>query len=123
MKFLIGIRTAVNDKAEAEKIAAVKSAEAEAEAKKLQGDGIARQRNAIIEGLQSSTSDFASNVSDINHNDVLELVLITQYFDTLKNIGGRENAKSIFVQSQTESAGNGVSTMRQAVIEAQSVAR
>lgn len=113
------IRTAVTDKAEAEKIQAVKLAEAEAEAKKLQGDGIARQRNAIIEGLQQSTSDFASAQSDINYSDVMELVLITQYFDTLKNIGGRENAKTCFVQQSAE----GVNSMRQAVIEANSVGR
>jgi len=109
------IRVAVTDKAEAEKIQTVKNAEAEAEAKKLQGDGIARQRNAIIDGLQASTADFANSTKDINHTDVLELVLITQYFDTLKAIAGRSTSKACFFQQAKD---KNTASYRQAFIEA-----
>ena len=45
-------QVAANARGEAEKILVVKKAEAEAESKALQGQGIANQRKAIIEGLQ-----------------------------------------------------------------------
>src|SRR5580692_11726130 len=47
-------QVAANARGEAEKILVVKRAEAEAESKALQGQGIANQRKAIIEGLQGS---------------------------------------------------------------------
>lgn len=56
----------------------VKAAEAEAEAKFLQGQGMARQRQAIIAGLRDSVKDFGEKVEDVKSKDVLELMLITQ---------------------------------------------
>ena len=50
----------------------------------LQGEGIARQRKAIVDGLRESVHDFSKNISGMGAKDVLDLVLITQYFDTLK---------------------------------------
>eukprot|EP00922_Rhytidocystis_sp_ex-Travisia-forbesii_P029188 GHVS01042742.1.p1 GENE.GHVS01042742.1~~GHVS01042742.1.p1 ORF type:complete len:284 (-),score=37.37 GHVS01042742.1:267-1118(-) len=90
-------RIAAQEKAEADKLLAVKRAEAEAEAKYLQGAGIARQRKAIVEGLRDSVSDFRSNMKGMEAKDVLDLVLITQYFDTLKDIGLSSGKQTIFV--------------------------
>eukprot|EP00921_Rhytidocystis_pertsovi_P015136 GHVQ01024192.1.p2 GENE.GHVQ01024192.1~~GHVQ01024192.1.p2 ORF type:complete len:128 (+),score=21.90 GHVQ01024192.1:1116-1499(+) len=90
-------RIAAQEKAEADKLLAVKRAEAEAEAKFLQGEGIARQRKAIIEGLRDSVTDFSSNIQGMNAKDVLDLVLITQYFDTLKDIGFSSGKQTIFI--------------------------
>lgn len=56
----------------------MKAAEAEAEAKFLQGQGMARQRQAIIAGLRDSVKDFGEKVEDVKSKDVLELMLITQ---------------------------------------------
>jgi ribosomal protein L7Ae-like RNA K-turn-binding protein len=66
------------EKAEAQKVQVVKAAEAEAEAKYLQGQGIARQRQAIINGLRESVKNFSGEVDDISSKDVIELMLITQ---------------------------------------------
>src|ERR1700744_3174404 len=52
-------QVAANARGEAEKILVVKKAEAEAESKALQGQGIANQRKAIIEGLQGSIEQFS----------------------------------------------------------------
>jgi hypothetical protein len=71
------LRHAAVEKAEAQKVAVVKAAEAEAEAKHLQGVGMARQRQAIINGLRNSMSDFAL-LDGINNRDALELMLMTQ---------------------------------------------
>eukprot|EP00397_Hematodinium_sp_SG-2012_P035338 GEMP01038001.1.p1 GENE.GEMP01038001.1~~GEMP01038001.1.p1 ORF type:complete len:288 (+),score=69.35 GEMP01038001.1:172-1035(+) len=89
------LRLAAFEKAEAEKIVLVKRAEAEAESKYLQGEGIARQRGAIVEGLRDSVGEFTEKIAGMSAKDVLELVLITQYFDTLKDIGER-SANTIF---------------------------
>ena len=51
-------QVAATARGEAEKILVVKKAEAEAESKALQGKGIANQRRAIIEGLQTSIEGF-----------------------------------------------------------------
>jgi regulator of protease activity HflC (stomatin/prohibitin superfamily) len=55
-------QVAANARGEAEKILVVKKAEAEAESKALQGQGIANQRKAIIEGLQTSVEQFQKTV-------------------------------------------------------------
>lgn len=77
------VRVAASDKAEAEKILVVKAAEAEAESKYLAGVGIARQRQAIIAGLQDSVTNFTGKVEDVSPKDVLHLMILTQYFDAM----------------------------------------
>ena len=90
-------RIAMQEKAEADKLLAVKRAEAEAEAKFLQGDGIARQRKAIVDGLRDSVSDFSSKMTGMQPKEVLDLILVTQYFDTLKELGMSSKQQTIFV--------------------------
>ena len=91
------LRIAAGEKAEADKILLVKRAEAEAESKFLQGEGIARQRKAIVEGLRDSVQDFTERVGEIAPKDVLELVLVTQYFDTLKEVGLHSEGNTLFI--------------------------
>jgi len=82
---------------EAEKILVVKKAEAEAESKALQGQGIANQRKAIIEGLQTSVEQFQKAVEGASSKEVMQLVLVTQYFDTLKSIGENDHTNTLFL--------------------------
>ncbi len=82
---------------EAEKILVVKKAEAEAESKALQGQGIANQRRAIIEGLRSSIADFQQALGAASAKEVMQLVLVTQYFDTLKSIGESDKTNTLFL--------------------------
>ncbi|MDR3792672.1 MAG: SPFH domain-containing protein [Terracidiphilus sp.] len=82
---------------EAEKIIVVKKAEAEAESKALQGQGIANQRKAIIEGLQVSVEQFQKAVEGASSREVMQLVLVTQYFDTLKSIGENDKTNTLFL--------------------------
>jgi len=86
-------QTAAQARGEAEKILKVKQAEAEAQSKALQGEGVARQRQAIIQGLQASVEQFQNAVEGSTARDVMSMVLLTQYFDTLRDIGtaGRSN--------------------------------
>jgi len=81
------LRMAAADKAEANKIAIVKAAEADAESKYLAGVGVSRQRLAIVEGLRDSVVGFTGNVQGATTKDVMDLILVTQYFDCIKDIG------------------------------------
>src|SRR5712675_44246 len=90
-------QVAANARGEAEKILVVKRAEAEAESKALQGQGIANQRKAIIEGLQSSIEQFQRVVGGASTSEVMQLVLVTQYFDTIKSIGENDKTNTLFL--------------------------
>eukprot|EP01018_Ginkgo_biloba_P010556 Gb_35019 [translate_table: standard] len=91
------MRVATRDKAEAEKILQIKRAEAEAESKYLSGLGIARQRQAIVDGLRDSVLAFSVNVPGTTAKDVMDMVLVTQYFDTMKEIGASSKSSSVFI--------------------------
>jgi len=81
--------------AEAEKIKVVKAAEAAADAAQLQGEGIARQRRAIIDGLRDSIT--AGSDETLSTQKVSELLLITQYFETLRDIAASSKAQVVFL--------------------------
>ncbi len=90
-------QVAANARGEAEKILVVKKAEAEAESKALQGQGIANQRKAIIEGLRGSIEQFQKSVAGASTSEVMQLVLVTQYFDTIKSIGEMDKTNTLFL--------------------------
>ena len=90
-------QVAASARGEADKILVVKKAEAEAESKALQGQGIANQRKAIIEGLQVSSEQFQKVVEGASAKEVMQLVMVTQYFDTLKSIGENDKTNTLFL--------------------------
>lgn len=90
-------QVAATARGEADKILVVKKAEAEAESKALQGQGIANQRKAIVEGLQVSIEQFQKAVEGASSREVMQLVLVTQYFDTLKAIGENDKTNTLFL--------------------------
>jgi len=89
------LQVAAAAKGEANKILVVKNAEADAESKRLQGEGIAKQRKAIVDGLRESIAAFTDQIGGVSAPDVMQLVLLTQYFDTLKEIGISAGSKVI----------------------------
>ena len=90
-------QVAASARGEAEKILVVKRAEAEAESKALQGHGIANQRKAIIDGLKESIKEFQTGVGGTSTTEVMQLVLVTQYFDTIKSIGELDKTNTLFL--------------------------
>eukprot|EP00245_Coleochaete_scutata_P011519 TRINITY_DN4294_c0_g2_i2.p1 TRINITY_DN4294_c0_g2~~TRINITY_DN4294_c0_g2_i2.p1 ORF type:complete len:290 (-),score=50.49 TRINITY_DN4294_c0_g2_i2:665-1534(-) len=112
------MRVAANEKAEAEKILQVKRAEAEAEAKYLSGLGIARQRQAIVDGLRESVVTFSSQVEGTSSKDVLDLVLMTQYFDTMKDIGSSSKNTTVFMPSNPGAVSDVASQLRMGFLQA-----
>lgn len=117
------LRAAAVEKAEAEKITVVKAAEAEAEAKYLAGQGIARQRQAIIAGLRESVRDFSTEVADISNQEVLSMMLMTQYFDTLKDVGMASRNGTIFLPHGPGTIGDVSNQIRDGLLQANAMQR
>lgn len=90
-------REAALEEAEAKKIRIVKEAEAEAESKRLSGEGIARQRLEIVRGFKESVEDFKKSLDNVTHEEIMQFVLMTQYFDTIKDIGANSKNSSILM--------------------------
>ncbi|XP_048230770.1 hypersensitive-induced reaction 1 protein [Ricinus communis] len=114
------LRVAANEKAEAEKIVQIKKAEGEAEAKYLSGVGIARQRQAIVDGLRDSVLGFSVNVPGTTAKDVLDMVLITQYFDTMKEIGATSKSSAVFIPHGPGAVNDVATQIRDGLLQATS---
>jgi hypothetical protein len=64
---------------------------------RLNGEGIAHQRRAIVDGLRESIAAFTDKIGGVNERDVLNLVLLTQYLDTIKEVGMSSGSKVILM--------------------------
>jgi regulator of protease activity HflC (stomatin/prohibitin superfamily) len=115
-------QVAASARGEAEKILKVKQAEAEAQSKALQGQGIANQRKAIIEGLKDSVEAFSKAVEGSTPHDVMMLVLVTQYLDTMKEIGANDKSNTIFVSHSPAAMGDLFRQMQEAILIGQKAA-
>jgi regulator of protease activity HflC (stomatin/prohibitin superfamily) len=109
-------QVAASARGEAEKILKVKQAEAEAESKALQGQGIANQRKAIIEGLRASVEAFSSAIQGTTAKDVMMLVLVTQYLDTIKEIGAQDKSNTLFMSHSPAAMGDLFKQLQDAVM-------
>lgn len=112
------LRVAAVEKGEAERILKVKAAEAESQSKILQGQGIAGQRAAIIEGLRKSIEEFRGGVPDAAAADVMNLVVITQYFDTLKDVSAASKTNTIMIPHSPGGLSDISAQIRNAVMQA-----
>ena len=90
------LKQAAASKGEATKILAVKQAEAEKETKKLQGEGVAAEREAIAEGIRKSV-ELVASAGHVDSAEAMRTLLLTQYFDTLARIGAQAHATTIFL--------------------------
>lgn len=89
-------RVAAQEKGEAEKILAVKKAEAEKETKRLQGEGIADQRKAIANGFKESV-DMLKESTGADGGEVMKMLMITQHYDMLNNVTSNGNSSVILL--------------------------
>jgi regulator of protease activity HflC (stomatin/prohibitin superfamily) len=116
-------REATVSRAETNKLLLVKQAEAEAESKRLQGEGIANQRKAIISGLKDSVEDFSKAVQGSTPQDVMQLVLMTQYFDTLKEIAGNDHSNTVLIPHTPNTLTDLFSQIRNAIVAGSELTR
>jgi regulator of protease activity HflC (stomatin/prohibitin superfamily) len=90
-------REAALEEGEGLKIKIIKQAEAEAESKRLSGEGVAKQRMEIVRGFKESVQDFKKSLDTVTHEEIMQFVLMTQYFDTIKDIGANSKNSSILM--------------------------
>merc|ERR1712224_152689 len=112
------MRVAASEKAEAEKVLKVKAAEAEAESKFLQGQGVARQRGAIVEGLKQAVG----GGHEMSPKTVQELLLITQYFDILEKLA-HGKATTVFMPHTVGNLANTSDDIRNGTMQANAAPR
>lgn len=117
------MRVAATEKGEADRILKVKAAEGDAQSKALQGRGIADQRQAIVAGLRDSVDEFRKSVPGTTAKDVMNLVLMTQYFDMLKEIGASSRTNAILIPHSPGNLASLTEQMRNAMIEADQTVR
>ncbi len=115
------MRVAATEKGEAERILKVKAAEGDAQSKALQGKGIADQRAAIVAGLRDSVDEFQRSVPGTTAKDVMSLVLMTQYFDMLKEIGASTRSNAILIPHSPGNLSALTDQIRNAMMEADQV--
>eukprot|EP00658_Telonema_sp_P-2_P075838 TRINITY_DN6561_c0_g1_i3.p1 TRINITY_DN6561_c0_g1~~TRINITY_DN6561_c0_g1_i3.p1 ORF type:complete len:127 (-),score=56.82 TRINITY_DN6561_c0_g1_i3:219-599(-) len=106
LRSLVGSEMCIRDRAssyaaDTDKIKMVKAAEADAEAKRLSGVGLAEQRKAAILGLQSSVRNFSDNVDNVSDKDVMALLMMNTYFDAIKDIASTGHNSTIFMPNTT----------------------
>jgi len=102
--------------AEAEKIRVVKAAEAAADAAQLQGEGIARQRRAIVDGLRDSITHGTQQT--LSSDKISELLLITQYFETLRDIAANSKAQTVFLPHSAGAVADVAGQIRNGILQA-----
>lgn len=108
-------REAAISLAEAEKIKIVKQAEADAEYKRLQGEGIAAQRKAIVDGL---VEQYESLRDAGIGNEAQELLLLTQYFDTLQEVAKVSNTQTLMLPSNPGGVSDAMTELRNSLFTA-----
>lgn len=112
------LKEAAREKAEADKIQVVAIAEADAESKRLQGEGIANQRKAIANGLQESAEDLQQAIPGSDAMTVMNLLMVTQYFDTLQEMA-KSGVNTVFMPSNPGAINNYSDEIMKAMVGAE----
>lgn len=94
---------------DAQRILIVEKAKAEAESKRLQGQGIADQRREIARGLEESV-DVLNNVG-INSQEASALIVVTQHYDTLQSVGSETNSNLILLPNSPQAGSEMLNNM------------
>ncbi len=94
---------------DAQRILIVEKARAEAESKRLQGQGIADQRREIARGLEESVE--VLNKVGINSQEASALIVVTQHYDTLQSIGEETNSNLILLPNSPQAGSDMLNNM------------
>jgi len=110
------LREAAEYEAETAKLVKVKEAEAEAVSKRLQGEGVANQRKAILMGLQEGV-DGLSKAVGVTAEETMKYTMLTQYFDMLRDVGTSPNKTTVFVPHNPGAVGSLADQFTQAMMQ------
>ena len=102
-------KVAAQFEGDAQRILIVERAKAEAESKRLQGQGIADQRREIARGLEDSVK--VLNGVDINSQEASALIVVTQHYDTLQSVGSASNSNLILMPNSPQAGSEMLNNM------------
>mgnify|MGYP001199211166 CR=1 FL=1 len=102
-------KVAAQFEGDAQRILIVERAKAEAESKRLQGQGIADQRREIARGLEDSVK--VLNGVDINSQEASALIVVTQHYDTLQSVGAEANSNLILLPNSPQAGSEMLNNM------------
>lgn len=102
-------KVAAQYEGDAQRILIVEKAKAEAESKRLQGQGIADQRREIARGLEDSVN--VLNKVGINSQEASALIVVTQHYDTLQAMGSLNKSNLILLPNSPQAAGDMLNSM------------
>ncbi len=102
-------KTAAQYEGDAQRILIVEKAKAEAESKRLQGQGIADQRREIARGLEESVE--VLNRVGINSQEASALIVVTQHYDTLQSLGEETNSNLILLPNSPQAGSSMLNDM------------
>ena len=102
-------KVAAQFEGDAQRILIVERAKAEAESKRLQGQGIADQRREIARGLEDSVK--VLNSVNINSQEASALIVVTQHYDTLQSVGSASNSNLILMPNSPQAGSEMLNNM------------
>ena len=102
-------KVAAQFEGDAQRILIVERAKAEAESKRLQGQGIADQRREIARGLEDSVK--VLNGVNINSQEASALIVVTQHYDTLQSVGSASNSDLILMPNSPQAGSEMLNNM------------
>jgi regulator of protease activity HflC (stomatin/prohibitin superfamily) len=103
-------QVAASAQGDAQKTLAVKKAEGEKETMRLQGEGVAAERQAIAEGLRESLEIIAQQ--GLDPREAMALVALTQYTDMIRALGEGSKTNTILLPHSPSGVGDLMSQIR-----------
>ena len=74
----------------------------------MAGVGISRQRQAIMSGLRDSVNAFGKEVEGVHSKQVLDLMIVTQYFDMMSSVGNNSKTNAVFMNHSVRWGWDGI---------------
>ncbi len=100
------MKEAAREEAAAAKIRVVAAAEADSESKRLAGEGIAKQRIAIANGLKESVEEVKLAMEEhVTSQDVMNMLFMTQHYETISKLS-ENNTSTIFMPYSPDNVGD-----------------
>ncbi|HZO79975.1 MAG TPA: SPFH domain-containing protein [Solirubrobacteraceae bacterium] len=109
-------QVAAGAQGDAQKTLAVKKAEGEKETMRLQGEGVAAERQAIAEGLRESLEIIAKQ--GLDPREAMALVALTQYTDMIRALGEGSNTNTILLPHSPSGVGDLMAQIRDGILVA-----
>ena len=107
-------KLAARNEAEAEKIKLVKKAEAEAESKRLQGQGLANQRQEIARGIRESIETIKE--TGVSEEEVMTLLLVTQHYDAVQDVARNSTSNTVMLNYSPAGISDVAAQIREAML-------